>query len=51
LINYARQICFLVNASKHAELIERVLSGDPEFPAARVQPLSGDVTWILGQAG
>jgi 6-phosphogluconolactonase len=50
LINHARQICFLVNASKHAELIERVLSGDPEFPAARVQPLSGDVTWILGQA-
>jgi 6-phosphogluconolactonase/Glucosamine-6-phosphate isomerase/deaminase len=25
LINYARQICFLVNATKNAELIERVL--------------------------
>ena len=50
LINHARQVCFLVNASKHAELIERVLSGAPEFPASRVQPISGDLTWILGQA-
>jgi len=50
LINHARQVCFLVNASKHAQLIERVLSGAPEFPASRVQPISGDLTWILGQA-
>jgi 6-phosphogluconolactonase len=50
LIDHARQICFLVNATKHAELIERVLSGDPQFPASRVQPVSGDLTWILGQA-
>jgi 6-phosphogluconolactonase len=50
LINHARQICFLVNATKHVELIERVLNGDPEFPASRVQPVSGDLTWILGQA-
>src|SRR6266404_6350552 len=48
LINHARQICFLVNATKHVELIERVLRGDPEFPASRVQPVSGDLTWILG---
>lgn len=50
LINHARQICFLVNATKHAELIERVLSGDAKFPASRVQPIFGDLTWILGQA-
>jgi 6-phosphogluconolactonase len=50
LINQARQICFLVNASKHAELIERVLGGDSKLPASRVQPTSGDVTWVLGQA-
>jgi 6-phosphogluconolactonase len=49
LINHARHICFLVNASKHADLIERVLQGDPQFPASRVQPTMGDVTWILGQ--
>jgi 6-phosphogluconolactonase len=50
LINNARQVCFLVNASKHAELVERVLQGDHEFPASRVQPISGNLTWILGQA-
>jgi 6-phosphogluconolactonase len=50
LINAARQVCFLVNASKHAELVERVLQGDQELPASRVQPISGNLTWILGQA-
>ena len=48
LINYARQICFLVNATKNAELIERVLGGDPQLPASRVVPAAGNVTWILG---
>jgi len=48
LINYARQICFLVNATKNAELIERVLRGDPQLPASRVVPTAGNVTWILG---
>jgi 6-phosphogluconolactonase len=48
LINHARQVCFLVGASKNANLIERVLEGDPQFPAARVNPSDGDVTWIIG---
>ena len=46
LINQARHICFLVNSNKHQELIERVLGGDTELPAARV---TGDITWIIGQ--
>jgi 6-phosphogluconolactonase len=50
LINHARQICFLVNAKKSAELIERVLQGDPQLPATRVEPIAGDVTWIIGQS-
>jgi len=49
LINHARHVCFLVNAAKNAELIERVLQGDPKFPASRVEATAGDVTWILGQ--
>jgi 6-phosphogluconolactonase len=49
LINHARHVCFLVNAAKHAELVERVLKGDSKYPAARVNPSSGDLTWILGQ--
>jgi len=48
LINHARQVCFLANATKSAELIERVLRGDPQLPASRVEPTAGDVTWILG---
>ena len=49
LINHARHICFLVNATKHAELIERVLESDAQYPASRVQPTAGDLTWIIGQ--
>ena len=48
LINHAREVCFLANATKSAELIERVLRGDPQLPASRVEPTAGDVTWILG---
>ena len=47
LINHARQICFLVNAMEKANVIERVLRGDPQLPASRVTPATGDVTWIL----
>jgi 6-phosphogluconolactonase len=47
LINHARHILFLVGASKDPQLIERVLEGDQQFPAARVHPSAGDVTWII----
>ena len=50
LINHARQICFLVNATKNADLIDRVLRGDPQLPASRVEAVAGNVTWILGQS-
>jgi 6-phosphogluconolactonase len=49
LINHARHVLFLVGASKNPQLIERVLAGDPEFPAARVNPSAGEVTWIVGE--
>lgn len=49
LINQARHICFLVNAEKQASLLERVLKGDAKYPASRVKPNAGDVTWFLGQ--
>jgi 6-phosphogluconolactonase len=50
LINHARQICFLVNATKNVDLIDRVLRGDPQLPASRVEAVAGNVTWILGQS-
>src|SRR6476469_7957448 len=48
LINHARHILFLVGASKNPELIERALAGARQFPAARVNPVAGEVTWIIG---
>jgi len=50
MLNQARHVCFLVNANKHADLVERVLAGDPQYPASRVAPVSGNLTWILGEA-
>ena len=48
LINHARHILFLVGASKSSQLIEHVLAGDRQFPAARVDPSVGEVTWMIG---
>ena len=50
LINRARHVCFLVGAAKNASLIESVMQGDPQFPASRVNPRAGDVTWIIGES-
>ena len=49
LINHARHILFLVGASKNPALIERVLQGDPQFPAARIDSSSGEVTWMIAE--
>jgi len=48
LINHARHVCFLANANKNPKLLEKIIEGDPQFPAARVNP-SGKLTWILGE--
>ena len=49
LINHARHVCFLVNANKQGKLVDRVIKGDPQFPASRVNPTAGKLTWILGE--
>jgi 6-phosphogluconolactonase len=50
LINQARHVCFLANAKKNPALLEKILEGDQQFPAARVAPMKGDLTWILGES-
>jgi 6-phosphogluconolactonase len=50
LISQARHICFLVNANKNVALLEKVLGGDKQFPAAQVEPEDGALTWFLGEA-
>jgi len=49
LIDRARHVLFLVGAAKSPQLIERVLAGDQQFPAARVNPSAGEVTWMIGE--
>ena len=49
-INQAQHICFLADANKNTELLTKVLNGDQQFPAARVEATDGDLTWILGES-
>ena len=49
LINHARHVCFIIDARKNKQLIDDVIKGNQKFPAARVNPASGKLTWILGE--
>ena len=49
VVNQARHILFLVGTSKNPQLIDRVLMSDQQYPAARVNPAAGEVTWIIGE--
>lgn len=48
LLNQARHVLFLVGSAKNPELLEKVIGGDNEFPAARVAPPNGKLSWIIG---
>lgn len=48
LINAARVVCFIVQGKTKQPLVEAIAAGDPQYPASRVQPHSGLVTWLLG---
>jgi 6-phosphogluconolactonase len=47
LLNQARHVLFLVGPGKDAKLIEQILGGDPQFPASRVRPANGELTWMI----
>jgi 6-phosphogluconolactonase len=49
LVFAARAVCFLIGANKDPRLIERIFSGDPALPAARVDQNAKSVTWIIEQ--
>jgi len=49
LIFAARAVCFLIGANKDPNLIERIFSGDPALPGARVDQNAKSVTWIMEQ--
>jgi len=47
LLNQARHVLFLVGSGKDEKLIEQVLAGDVQFPASRVRPPNGQLTWMI----
>lgn len=47
LIAQARAVCFLVDGTKHRELIEEVLDGESRYPAAQVT--AEELTWFIGE--
>ncbi|MEP6976353.1 MAG: 6-phosphogluconolactonase [Spartobacteria bacterium] len=50
LLNQSRQVLFLIKGDKNPELLERVLAGAEEYPASRVAPTNGQLTWMIGAA-
>jgi hypothetical protein len=40
----------LANANKNPALLAEILNGDQQYPASRVSPENGDLTWILAEA-
>ncbi len=49
LLNQSRHVLFLVSGDKNPELLEQVLAGSSEYPAARVNPPNGELTWMIGE--
>lgn len=45
----SRAVLFLVTGAEKAEAVQRVLAGDPDFPAARLKP-QGETVWFLDRA-
>ncbi len=49
LLNQSRHVLFLVSGDKNPELLEQILAGDSEYPAGRVNPPNGQLTWMIGE--
>ncbi|HVF70134.1 MAG TPA: 6-phosphogluconolactonase [Chthoniobacterales bacterium] len=50
LINQARKIIFLAKADKNLALLDAIMGGDTKYPAARVAPVNGQLTWLLAES-
>ncbi len=49
LLNQSRHVLFFVSGEKNPALLEEVLSGGSDYPAALVNPPHGELTWMIGQ--
>ena len=50
VINAARAVLFMVQGASKREALVRVLRRDPALPASRVQPLDGELHFIVDHA-
>jgi len=48
LINAARHVCFMVEGDEKKPVVAQILAGEGDYPAARVAPVDGRLTWLLG---
>lgn len=48
LINAARHVCFLVQGTDKAPVVAQILRRGSGYPAERVAPVEGRLTWLLG---
>jgi 6-phosphogluconolactonase len=48
LINAARHVVFLVKDAAKQPIIDEILANSNSYPAARVRPVEGKLTWLLG---
>jgi 6-phosphogluconolactonase len=49
LINAARRVAFLVNDPSKQSVINQVLERGHGFPSERIQPVNGELVWLLGE--
>lgn len=48
LINAARHVCFMVEGDEKRGVVDEILAGGSEHPAAKIAPAEGRLTWMLG---
>ena len=48
LINAAEEVMFLVTGEKKKAIVEEIIGGNKEYPAAGIQPKSNQVVWLAG---
>lgn len=53
VINHGALVCFLVTGAEKAAIVRQILhapQGSAVYPAQKVQPVSGNIVWLLDQA-
>ena len=48
VLNRAENVCFMVSGHAKASIVECLVSGErPDLPAAKIQPISGKLYWLM----